>query len=153
MTTLKERQHREQQTYLDMVTASEPFRRVVMADRINARAELVSLRAEVERWKQNCRVLNKTGDELRAELTTATRTAEVWERQHKEIVAELDAARQEILQLSAGEYLLREIGAALGCAPTSDILKRIAEQAAQIEAMDLERGELMLARDYARDEA
>ena len=93
-----------------MVTASEPFRRVVMADRINARAELVSLRAEVERWKQNCRVLNKTGDELRAELTTATRTAEVWERQHKQAV---------------------------------DI----------IEAMDLERGELMLARDYARDEA
>ena len=29
----------------------------------------------------------------------------------------------------------------------------IAEQAAQIEAMDLERGELILARDYARDEA
>ena len=100
MTTLKERQHREQQTYLDMVTASEPFRRVVMADRINARAELVSLRAEVERWKQNCRVLNKTGDELRAELTTATRTAEVWERQHKQavdIIEQREASIREFL--------------------------------------------------------
>ena len=36
---------------------------------------------------------------LRAELATATRTAEVWERQHKEIVAELALAQQRIAEL------------------------------------------------------
>ena len=89
----------------DLVTNGE----VTQGDLIKARAELAALRAS---------------------LATATRTAEVWERQHKEIVSELATARQEILQLSAGEYLLREIGAALDCAPTSDILKRIAEREA-----------------------
>ena len=125
-----------------------------------AAAELTALRAELAEQAAQLSAAQGERDQAVWEwhdtlerLATATNTAEVWERQHKEIVAELDAARQEILQLSAGEYLLREIGAALGCAPTSDILKRIAEQAAQIEAMDLERGELMLARDYARDEA
>ena len=69
----------------DLVTNGE----VTQGDLIKARAELAALRAA---------------------LATATNTAEVWERQHKQAV---------------------------------DI----------IEAMELERGELILARDYARDEA
>jgi len=145
---------------LDTVTNNDGIIRLERSVYGDARAELSALRAELEQaagdqkaHENLCAVFRSTESALRAELATVTYTAEVWERQHKEIVAELDAARQEILQLSAGEYLLREIGSALGCAPTSDILQRIAEQAAQIEAMDLERGELMLARDYARDEA
>lgn len=43
------------------------------------------------------------------------------------------AAREENLKLSAGDYLLNEIGAALGCAPDATILERIAEQARQLE--------------------
>lgn len=42
------------------------------------------------------------------------------------------AAREENLKLSAGDYLLNEIGAALGCAPDATILERIAEQARQL---------------------
>ena len=37
--------------------------------------------------------------QLRAALATATHTADVWERQHKEIVAELALARQRIAEL------------------------------------------------------
>ena len=43
--------------------------------------------------------------------------------------------------------------AELAAAELAALRATIAEQAAQIEAMDLERGELILARDYARDEA
>ena len=58
----------------DLVTNGE----VTQGDLIKARAELAALRAS---------------------LATATRTAEVWERQHKEIVAELALARQRIAEL------------------------------------------------------
>ena len=37
----------EQPTYLDMVTAREPYRAVTASDRINARAELAALRSRV----------------------------------------------------------------------------------------------------------
>lgn len=43
----------------------------------------------------------------------------------KDARAELAVLRAENLQLSAGDYLLREIGAALNCAPDATILQNI----------------------------
>ena len=79
-----------------------------LADR--ARAELSVLRAEVEQWQNNCRRLCRANDTLRADRKVLNATGD-------------------------------------------ELRATIKAQAAQIEAMDLERGELMLARDYARDEA
>jgi len=64
--------------------------------------ELAALRAELEQARQCIAETVDTAAELaalRAELATATRTAEVWERQHKEIVAELALAQQRIAEL------------------------------------------------------
>ena len=82
-----------------------------------AAAELAALRAELAEQAAQLSAAQGERDQAVWEwhdtlerLATATNTAEVWERQHKQAV---------------------------------DI----------IEAMELERGELILARDYARDEA
>ena len=101
----------------DLVTNGE----VTQGDLIKARAELAALRAS---------------------LATATRTAEVWERQHREAVDIIEQREASIREFLFVQRL-----------PENEKDRRLAAQAAQIEAMDLERGELMLARDYARDEA
>ena len=104
---------------------STPLGAVIIAVAVNgghayaelAAAELAALRAELAEQAAQLSAAQGERDQAVWEwhdtlerLATATNTAEVWERQHKQAV---------------------------------DI----------IEAMDLERGELMLARDYARDEA
>lgn len=62
--------------------------------------------------------------------------------------AELAALREENLKLSAGDYLLREIGEALNCAPDATILQRVAEQDKKFDELHKLSTELVNALGY-----
>lgn len=66
----------EQQTYLDMVTAAHPYRRVSMYDRINARSELDRLREDLQFSRAANVALDSEISSLRATVEAQARQLE-----------------------------------------------------------------------------
>lgn len=92
MSAKQDRLIAEQQTYLDMVTALEPYRRVTVSDRANAQVELLQMRAELAALRAQAALLDDYAETI---------------RQHEIRIAELEQAvseAREIIERGATVY-------------------------------------------------